>query len=119
VKEAKKTKIGYKVVKSVDGLFCSYTSMIEWVGQYACNEYILGKISKPNPGAGPLCVFRTIGQARDFCDGSFGVAILKVRYVPSKQTAVWDGVSRHVSLSDLPEGTVLADSVTPIKRMVV
>lgn len=119
MKEAKKTKIGYKVVKSVDGRFCSYTGMMKWVGSHGCVEYILGKTSEPNPGDGPLCVFMTIEQARDFCDGCLGVVILQVRYVPSKQTEVWDGVSRHLSLHALPEGTVLADSVTPIKEMVI
>ena len=132
MKEAKKTKIGYKVVKKENGRFCSYTSSIEFIDLRSCVEYILGRTSKPKSGSGPLCVFRTLNQARQCYDSSFGVAILKVRYVPSKKRSVW--VTRYLlsknqsirvgrfirmTLKRMPKGTVLADSVTPIKEMVI
>ena len=119
MKEAKKTKIGYKVVKKENGRFCSYTGIIEWLSLDGCVEYTLGKTARPKDGSGPLCVFRTLDQARSLCDVSFGAAILKVRYVPSKQKSIWVRDSMHLSLGELREGTVLADSVTPIKEMVI
>ena len=108
-----KEKVGYKLVRAKNGKYYSLT-----IYDPACVEYVVGKTSKPNTGCGPLCVFRSLREAKRH---SFrGIVIMKVRYVPSEQQFVWAAPFEYslCQLNDLFEGTVLADSVTPIERMV-
>ena len=109
-----KEKIGYKSVRMKNEKYCSLTLETD---EPACVEYAIGKTSKPNPGCGPLCVFRSLREAKRH---SFrGQVIMKVRFVPSEQQSVWTFDYCHYHLNYLFEGTVLADSVTPIKVMVI
>ena len=108
-----RTKIGYKVVFVWYGRYYSWTATPD---DHECIKYIIGKTSKPRPGCGPLCVFSNLRNAREtasiFTDKR--CAILKVRFVPSKEKCAW---THHTSTSkdELNDGTILADSVTPVE----
>lgn len=81
-------------------------------------EYHLNRETVPNQYFGPLCVFKSLNAAELFLQNIMfnpdDKIIVKVKYIPSKQKEIWDGVSRD-KLGSLPEETILADSVTPIK----
>ena len=110
-----KTRIGYKVVSVWNGKYYSWTASPD---DYECVEYIIGKTIKPQLHCGPLCVLPTLKRAKEFVDPYLDVdikdVILKVRFVPSKEKSVWTHLS-STSKDELSDGTILADSVTPIK----
>ena len=83
---------------------------------YDCVEYIIGKTSTPRPGCGPLCVFSKLRKAKNLVKRSIDIKciLLKVQYVPSKENSVWTQDDSAL-IDTLIPGTVLADSVTPIK----
>ena len=105
-----KEKIGYKNVRMKNEKYYSIT--VE-TNELACVEYAIGKTSKPKPGCGPLCVFRSLRDAKWHCFE--GNVIMKVRYIPSEQQSVWTSDYSRCLLGYLFDGTILADSVTPIK----
>ena len=108
-----KIKIGYKIVSVWNG---KYYSWMAYPDDYDCVEYIIGKTSIPRPGCGPLCVFSKLRKAKDsvniFTD--IKCVIFKVQYVPSKENNVWTHDDSAL-IDILTPGTILADSVTPIK----
>ena len=105
-----KEKIGYKGVKMKNEKYYSLTLEPD---EPACVEYAIGKTSKPKPGCGPLCVFRSLRETKQH---SFrGQVTMKVRYVPSEQQSVWIFDYSRYHLNYLFDGTILADSVTPIE----
>ena len=67
----------------------------------------------PKCGYGPLCVFETKRNAQDFtlkCN-----IIVKCKYTESKQVSIWEfygGTKYYEPFYLLPQGTVLASSVT-------
>jgi hypothetical protein len=79
--------------------------------------YVPHKITKPQKGGGPLCVFTSKERAIIYCTwhGMPISYVKRIRYVPSKRQYVW--VPRHISqggrtpLSALSKGTVLATQV--------
>lgn len=109
----RKSKIGYKCVREWNGKWYSVA-----VTRPAKVEYHLNMETVPNQYFGPLCVFKSLNAAELFLQNIMfnrkDKIILKVKYIPSSQKEVWDSVSRG-DLRTLPEGTILADSVTPIK----
>ena len=108
-----KIKIGYKIVRVWNG---KYYSWIEYPDDHACVKYIIGKTSKPRSGCGPLCVFSKLRKAKNwvnmFTDRK--CIILRVQYVSSKGHSVWTH-DESTLIDTLLPGTVLANSVTPIK----
>lgn len=109
----RKSKIGYKCVREWNGKWYSVA-----VTKPAKVEYHLNMETVPNQPFGPLCVFKSLRTAEFFRQNIIfypkDKIILKVKYIPSNQEIVWDNVSTD-KLQSLPEGTILADSVTPIK----
>jgi len=111
--------IGYKIV-SIQNCFGTpyYASYSMYGGSRVFYE--VGKEAKPHPGCGPLAVFSTLELACSFsgarCYQAFGdlFAIWKCEYTPSKEISVW---SHHSEKWNLPEGTVLADSVILLERV--
>ena len=108
-----KTRIGYKIVSVWNG---KYYSWMAYPGEYGCVKYIIGKTSKPRSGCGPLCVFSTLKKAKNLVKRPTNIKhiILKVQYVPSKENSVWT-YTETTLIDILMPGTILADSVTPIK----
>ena len=110
-----KIKIGYKIVSVWNGKYYSWTASPD---DYECVKYTIGKTSKPRSGCGPLCVLPTLKRAKEFVDTCSDLdikdVILKVRFVPSKEKCVWTHLSSNPK-DELSDGTILADSVTPIK----
>lgn len=108
-----RTKIGYKVVSVWYGKYYSWTTT---PSEHECVKYIIGKTSKPRPRCGPLCVFSSIKKAKGIIDPNMDKysAILKVRFVPSKEKCAWTPYT-STSKDELNDGTILADSVTPVE----
>jgi len=110
-----KIKIGYKIVSVWNGKYYSCSASPD---DYECVKYIIGKTTKPRRHCGPLCVFPTLRQAKKFVDPYLDAdikdVILKVQFVPSKEKCVWTRLSSNPK-DELSDGTMLADSVTPIK----
>ena len=84
--------------------------------EHDCVKYRIGKTSKPRSGCGPLCVFSKLRKAKDYVNifADIKCIILKIQYVPSKENNVWTHDDSAL-IDTLIPGTVLADSVTPIK----
>lgn len=106
-----KEKIGYKLVRAKNEKYYSLTIYYD----PSCVEYVIGKTSKPKPGCGPLCVFQSLRDAK--LQSFRGEVIMKVRYVLSERQFVWSGsfVHHRCHLNHLFNGTILADSVTPVE----
>ena len=109
--------IGYKVVENSHGELRSFTAGILCpAGTHVV--YVPGQKARPNPGCGPLCVFGTEDDARSVRLASAD-QVWKCEYDPSNATGIWarDLEACVLSLSLLPQGTVLADSVTLLERI--
>ena len=110
-----KIKIGYKIVRVWNGKYYSWSASPD---DRECVKYIIGKTAKPRRHCGPLCVFPTLRQAKKFVDlyldADIKDVILKVRFVQSKEKCVWTHLS-SAPKDELSDGTILADSVTPIR----
>ena len=106
-----KIKIGYKIVSVWNGKYYSWTASPD---DYECVKYTIGKTSKPRSGCGPLCVLPTLKRAKEFVLDSDRDAILKVRFVPSKEKCIWTRLS-STPKDELSDDTMLADSITPVK----
>ena len=116
----KKQNIGYKVVVKEQGnLVSANCDSMSFV------VYKIGEKTVPRPKCGPLCLFSTLSKAKWFFESdivSRNGNILKVKYKPSKKKCVWFtttiGTKSSVNIDDLFDGTVLAESVTPLKILV-
>ena len=108
-------KIGYKVVKvGPKGVWRPY---IKPRPNYQVDTWA----SRP-VGQGPLAVFNTLAAAQWF--KTFGLqremAVFRVVYQPSKDTAIWmrpNSAYGRVELDQLPLGTRLADRVMLLERV--
>jgi hypothetical protein len=115
---------GYKVVS--DAFFSeednrrAYKSYI--VPRFGAGRvYEVGKITVPQPGCGPLCVFKTLKSAKKFTRGSDPL-IFSCLYSPSKKKVVHNGpkrlpTSNIVKLGNLPWSTALATRVVLKKEV--
>ena len=100
---------GYKVVKKRSLISCVI------VGKNIARQYKVNKWVKPVKGNGPLCVFNTIENARNFKWDLH--TIYECLYERSlERNAYIKNVERKHLLS-LPQGTVLANKVKLIRRI--
>lgn len=118
---------GYKVVKKYGDKYysCSFSKTTET----GIVEYIIGQASMPQDGQGPLCIYQKKEQAIEWIDDFVGndadlrakYEILKCEYEESDSKYVFvieellGGREQHKS--QLPIGTILADSITPISMV--
>jgi hypothetical protein len=83
--------------------------------------YEIGKITVPSPNWGPLAVFDTEQEAREFKDSidfynTF--RIFKCEYTKSKHKRLWVGyLPSRGKDSNFPPGTRFADSVTLLEEV--
>ena len=99
-------KIGYKVL--TEGRFSLIQK--EYEGGL---DYPKSKEIKPNKDCGPLCVFISHKSALIFARGCLkNTTIVKCKYKESTIESVWSDFHTNRHASNLPNGTVLADSVT-------
>lgn len=97
---------GWKVVTHAWQRCTGYTGVI-----VPTVVYQKGVIAKRPLDAGPLCVFTSLKEAREFAPPAASY-IFRCLYVPSKDTHVWRGCSRRRRhLAELPHSTALADTV--------
>jgi hypothetical protein len=112
-----KEKKGYKVV--VYNKYAGYVS---------CSSplelmYKVGKETKRPAGGGPLAVFNDKKKAQEFMRGMLlHTKLFHCTYTPSENTyGVWFSVvgcrDYVIPLAELPNGTVLADSVTLLEEV--
>lgn len=76
-----KPKIGYKIVDVVEGKFVSSSETGNRQKRYYRNLFV-----KRCKQFGPLCLFRTLKSARQYCKNMSGfpdLKIFKVEYVPA------------------------------------
>lgn len=107
-------RMGYKVVRVQGTLLVSAV-------QGPCGggiEYTPNKWVRPKKNCGPLCLFRSLAQARDLqLQMVYGCAIHRCQYKRSKGNAVYDqrclARNRDVILAKkyLPLGTILARAI--------
>lgn len=89
---------------------------------YPCNmltsypEYKMGKITKPKKGNGPLAVFKSRKDAREFKCDTLGWKIFRCKYVPSKRRNLMIRGKIATHLDCLPYGTVLAEEVMLLEK---
>lgn len=113
-------KLGWKVCKKP---FCTmgYFSF----GPYDSIKYEIGKVSYPKKSNGPLAVFKTRKNAREFRNcidcGSTETKIFRCKYLPSERKYL--KIDNYFScgliftkLETLPKGTVLAEAVMLLER---
>lgn len=121
-----KTEVGYKLVLA--GMRVSIVAPVESTVRYWKHRWTM-----PVGGAGPLSVFKTIGDALRFGDSMIlsGEWVLwEVLYRPTKRwrtecgrrCLLWStdpvtGRIYGVIASELPRGTVRADAVKLVKRI--
>src|ERR1700722_11025225 len=106
-----KWKSGFKVVaQNADGEWVSAL-----VGGLGNAVYAVGAVTTARAKCGPLCVFSTPKGAIKFMQ-AFGCAIFTCEYKPSRRRTVWDG-DESSRLRNLPVGTVLADRVKLLERV--
>ena len=121
VKSSERTimeKIGYKVVRVVDGELHSYIII-----RQPSVTYEVGKTKRPRKGCGPLCIFRDAHTAKVFADAiedtrwPTGYRVYKCSYKKSRATQVY--IPSHVvrDMDLLPKGTILASEVTLIEEV--
>ena len=99
---------GWKVVHKDDKSGKMYSAIASNLVEYRFNE-----ITRPRKGCGPLAVYKTRRQARQFI---FGNMVVRCQYIPSKHTCIWNRRPGHRELSTLPDGTVLADAVRLVRK---
>ena len=104
----KKYETGYKVVKK-QSLVSAIIQGKDCALQYKVNKWI-----KSRKGCGPLCVFNTIENAKDFkWDNQ---TIYECLYEKSNEHKVYCGNGER-SIFSLPQGTILATKVELIRRI--
>lgn len=83
-----KPKIGYKVVDVRDGKYVSSS-----VNSPARKRYHLNRFVKRNKEFGALCLFKTLKDAREYCEIFVQrFVIFKAEYIPSKDKALWSDI---------------------------
>lgn len=94
-------------------------------------EYGSGATSVPHPGCGPLCVYgdreAALEAIRIVRQSSSGYELWGCEYTPSTKKGIWIRIPGDeedpedditgLPLKDLPDHTVLADSVTLTRRV--
>jgi len=107
-----KYETGYKVVKKRSLISCIIA------GKNIARQYKLNEWVKPIKDNGPLCVFNTIEDAKDFkCNNN---TIYECLYEKSSEHKVYfhSGQRREErNIFYLPKGTVLATKVKLLKRI--
>jgi len=84
----------------------------------APQRYRLGKATRSPDGWGPMCVFGTLENARDFARCRLNIVeIYECTIEPSQESSVYTLVGHCVPLYGLPTGTFLADAVTLTKQV--
>jgi hypothetical protein len=111
-------KTYYKVVYLDDGLLYSVTPCLGEI------RYIVGEWVEPMLWNGPLCVYESLDDIYGYHeDAAIGFLIYECKIIPSNLRKVWyqvfDGRVIEKDLSDLVPGTVLADKVKLIRRVIV
>jgi len=110
---------GYKVlIRTCDGRLVSPLLTVT----EGRKEYRLGEVTTPEPGHGPLSVFRTLETAQFFAgrkryQKQRAKEIYRCKYKPSQETQVWTNVLLPVSVYHLSAGTDLADAVKIEERV--
>jgi len=99
---------GFKVVKK-QSLVSAIIQGKDCTLQYKVNKWI-----KSRKGCGPLCVFNTIENAKDFKWDNH--TIYECLYEKSNEHKVYCG-NEERSIFSLPQGTVLATKVKLIRRI--
>ena len=110
--------IGYKVARDLGG---EYGPALVYA--YQGIRYRIGETTTQGQTYGPMAVFNTQRAAEKFANGLNHLPhlrVLEVDYIKSTETALWwttAGVkgSHFHPLRFCPRGTVLAESVTPLK----
>ena len=116
--------IGYKVVSKINSKSFGPATYLALQSV----RYRIGKTTTHDPEkAGPMAVFDSKENAIQFisaiyadCVTSETLYILKVSYVESNLRALWKHIGRYISeyhLLQLPPGTFLAESVTPLEEL--
>jgi len=74
-------------------------------------RYIPGRVTTPQPGCGPLCVFTTKKDARKFINylGGRNLRMFHCTYTPSAETKAWNTLGYESP--HFPPGTRLAAQV--------
>lgn len=108
--------LGYKVCRVINGKYYSATSLGQTPGNSkspGMRHYLFTKAIKPWKGWGPLTLFDTLQDARNFGACTCGCCeIIKCKYEPSKKNYLrgWF-IDRWIIKCELPTGTVFAESV--------
>jgi hypothetical protein len=117
-------EIGYKIVRRENGGYYSY--IIDREKYFGTVEYKVGEWVEPRDGCGPLAVFETLEDAREFLAGPYKhveSCTFKCKYEQSLQQEMrcysiyfLDPFQRGyleqcMTLFSAPEGSVLADKV--------
>ena len=116
-------QIGYKIVHR------TYSNKLVscWQVDHP-SRYGIGVVTVPLEDCGPLAVFGTLNAAEQFLIHLYGCAgqweIYKCRYQPTNENlidsrrALWNHGS-YTSLGYLPTGTILAESVELIEKILI
>ena len=102
-------KIGYKVISTI-----SRESLVI-PKHFGRRMYLLNKTVKPQKGYGPLTVFENKLAANLWKLSGAEESVVQCKYTKSKANKVWLNIEKvhyNMELKELPQGTVLASSVT-------
>ena len=115
------TKVGYKVLDTRRHSFSSILVKKKYREGPRYLHYPKGKKVTPEEGCGPLCIFSTLLRAELFAKDwasrrKHKLSIVKCKYERSEKDNIWTRDYKWSRFSySLPEGTVLAKSVTCIE----
>ena len=81
-----------------------------------CSIYKVGETIERRPGYGPLALWRTFEQARESVHWSIRKSFqcFECEYTLSADEYLWNPTVKSVAP---PKGTILADSVTPLRAV--
>jgi hypothetical protein len=123
----KSVRKGFKILNYVQGIGY-FSSNCQSPKEPFGLQYRIGVPAVPKPGCGPLCVFKTLEDAREGCWG-FDMVVFECEYLPSIKRSVWYRTSDAIKspdaikgivrspLTTLPHGKALAESVTITKKV--
>ncbi len=104
--------IGYKVVSQRNKKLESWCFLPSVAGV----RYVIGKETRPQTGCGPLCVFSSLRSVQENLP-NLSDPIYRCYFTPSRKRSVWRKDKETTPLSELPNGTRLATSVTLLERI--
>jgi hypothetical protein len=109
---------GYKVVRVMGKQLWSST-----MSTNGARRYVTDKVTYPKSNCGPLCVFQVRSSAYLFAElmsltTGCTFRVYRCTYTPSSETKVWTNGRPRVKPSSMPNGTVLASSVTITYRSI-